>query len=83
VMLYEILTGTLPFDEAPWQYAGREHGGEVERLSLSYFLSYPPPRSLNPNTPEVLERITYRCLTVMEYGLEELEADLVDFLRKE
>jgi serine/threonine protein kinase len=83
VMLYEILTGTLPFDEAPWQYAGRERGGEVERLSLSYFLSYPPPRSLNPNTPEALERIAYRCLTVMDYGLAELESDLVEFLRKE
>jgi len=83
VMLYEILTGTLPFDETPWQYAGREQGGEVERLSLSYFLSYPPPRSLNPNTPEALERITYRCLTIMEYGLADLEDDLVEFLRKE
>ena len=83
VMLYEILTGTLPFDDVPWQYAGREQGGEVERLSLSYFLSYPPPRSLNPNTPEALETITYRCLTVMDYGLAELEADLVEFLRKE
>ena len=83
VMLYEILTGTLPFDEVPWQYAGREQGGETERLSLSYFLSYPPPRNLNPNTPEALEKITYRCLTVMDYGLEELETDLVDFLRKE
>ena len=82
-MLYEILTGTLPFDEVPWQYAGRERGGEVERLSLSYFLSYPPPRNLNPNTPEALEQIAYRCLTVMEYGLSELEADLVDFLRKD
>jgi serine/threonine protein kinase len=82
-MLYEILTGTLPFDEAPWQYAGRERGGEIERLSLSYFLSYPPPRDLNPNTPDALERITYRCLTVMDYGLEELETDLVDFLRKD
>lgn len=82
VMLYEILTGTLPFDEAPWQYAGREQGGEVERLSLSYFLSYPPPKNLNPNTPEALERMVYRCLTVMEYGLAELEGDLVDFLRK-
>ena len=83
VMLYEILTGTLPFDEVPWQYSGRERGGEVERLSLSYFLSYPPPRTLNPNTPEALERITYRCLCVQEYGLPELEADLVDFLRKD
>ena len=82
VMLYEILTGTLPFDEVPWSFAGREQGGEVERLSLSFFLSYPPPKELNPNTPEALERIVYRCLTVTEYGLEELERDLVDFLRK-
>jgi len=82
VMLYEILTGMLPFDEVPFQFAGREQGGEVERLSLSYFLSYPPPRDLNPNTPESLERMVYRCLTVKEYGLEDLEEDLVDFLRK-
>ena len=83
VMLYEILTGVLPFDEVPWQYAGREQGGEVERMSLSYFLSYPPPRDLNPNTPEPLAKIVYRCLTVTEYGMNELERDLVDFLRKE
>jgi len=82
VMLYEILTGTLPFDDVPWQYAGCEVGGEVERLSLSYFLSYPPPRDLNPNTPEALARIVYRCLVVPEYDLEELEEDLVNFLRK-
>ena len=83
VMLYEILTGVLPFDEVPWQYAGREQGGEVERMSLSYFLSYPPPKDLNPNTPDALARIVYRCLTVQEYGLDELENDLVDFLRKD
>ncbi len=83
VMLYEILTGVLPFDEVPWTYAGREQGGEVERMSLSYFLSYPPPKDLNPNTPEPLARIVYRCLTVPDYGLAALEADLVDFLRKD
>lgn len=83
IMLYEILTGVLPFDEVPWNYAGREQGGEVERLSLSYFLSYPPPKDLNPNTPEPLARMIYRCLTVNDYGLPELEKDLVDFLRKE
>ena len=82
VMLYEILTGTLPFDNVPWEYAGAEQGGEIERLSLSYFLSYPPPSELNPNTPEPLARIVYRCLVVQEYGLEELEADLVQFLRR-
>lgn len=83
IMLYEILTGVLPFDEVPWTYAGREQGGEVERLSLSYFLSYPPPKELNPNTPDALADIVYRCLIVPEYGLPELEQDLVDFLRKE
>jgi serine/threonine protein kinase len=83
VMLYEILTGVLPFDEVPWQYAGREQGGEVERMSLSYFLSYPPPKDLNPNTPEPLAKMVYRCLTVPDYGLAEIEKDLVDFLRKE
>ena len=83
VMLYEILTGTLPFDEVPWRYAGQEQGGEVERLSLSYFLSYPPPADLNPNTPEPLARIVYQCLTVPEYDLPELERDLVEFLRKD
>ncbi|MEO6708525.1 MAG: hypothetical protein ABI054_10425 [Planctomycetota bacterium] len=83
VMLYEILTGVLPFDNVPWQFAGREQGGEVERLSLSYFLSYAPPKDLNANTPEALEKIIYRCLTVQEYGLAELEKDLVDFLRRE
>jgi serine/threonine protein kinase len=83
VMLYEILTGTLPFDEVPWQFAGREQGGEIERLSLSYFLSYPPPKELNPSTPEPLAQMVYRCLTVPDYGLVELEADLVNFLRRQ
>jgi len=83
VMLYEILTGVLPFDNVPWQFAGCEQGGEVERLSLSYFLSYAPPKDLNANTPEALEKIIYRCLTVESYGLPELEKDLVDFLRRD
>ena len=83
VMLYEILTGVLPFDDVPWDFAGREQGGDVERLSLSYFLSYPPPKDLNPNTPDALAEIVYRCLVVSEYGLDGLEQDLVDFLRKD
>ena len=37
----------------------------------------------NPNTPDALATIVYRCLTVQEYGLEDLEKDLVDFLRKD
>ena len=60
----------------PWGTLGASSG-------RSYFLSYPPPKDLNPNTPEPLAKIVYRALTVPEYGLPELERDLVDFLRKE
>ncbi len=82
IMIYEILTGTLPFDEVPWEFAGQRSGGETVRLSLSYFFSYCPPHTLNPKTPEELERIIYRCITVQGYGLAELKADLEAFISK-
>ncbi len=82
IMIYEILTGTLPFDEVPWEFAGRQLGGETQRLSLSYFYSYSPPNVLNPKTPEDLERIVYRCITVPGYGLDELKVDLEAFISK-
>ena len=82
IMIYEILTGTLPFDEVPWEFAGRVSGGETQRLSLSYFFSYSPPHVLNPKTPEELERIVYRCITVPSYGLDELKTDLEAFISK-
>jgi serine/threonine protein kinase len=82
IMIYEILTGTLPFDEVPWEFAGQQSGGETQRLSLSYFFSYSPPHVLNPKTPEELERIIYRCITVPTYGLEELKTDLEAFISK-
>ncbi len=82
IMIYEILTGTLPFDEVPWEYAGTRSGGETVRLSLSYFYSYCPPQVLNPKTPPELEQIVYRCITVPSYGLPELKADLEDFIGK-
>jgi len=82
IMIYEILTGTLPFDEVPWEFAGQQSGGETQRLSLSFFFSYSPPHVLNPKTPEELERIIYRCITVEDYGLEQLRADLEAFISK-
>ncbi len=82
IMIYEILTGTLPFDEVPWEYAGAPSGGETVRLSLSYFYSYCPPQMLNPKTPPDLERIIYRCITVPTYGLQELKDDLEEFIGK-
>lgn len=82
IMIYEILTGTLPFDEVPWEFAGRQTGGETQRLSLSYFFSYTPPHTLNPKTPDELEKIVYRCITVPAYGLEQLKTDLEAFISK-
>jgi len=80
IMIYEILTGTLPFDEVPWEFAGNRTGGETVRLSLSFFYSYCPPQALNPKTPPDLERIIYRCITVPSYGLDELRTDLEEFI---
>lgn len=82
IMIYEILTGTLPFDEVPWEFAGQQKGGETTRLSLSFFLSYCPPETLNPKAPEELSRIIYRCITVPSYGLQELRTDLEAFIAK-
>lgn len=82
IMIYEILTGTLPFDEVPWEFAGQRSGGETMRLSLSYFFSYCPPHTLNPKAPEELGRIIYRCITVPSYGLQELRGDLEGFIAK-
>ncbi len=82
IMIYEILTGTLPFDDVPWEYAGKRAGGETTRLSLSFFFSYCPPQMLNPKTPPELERIIYRCITVPTYGLEQLRVDLEEFIGK-
>ena len=82
IMIYEILTGTLPFDEVPWEYACQKSGGETVRLSLSYFFSYCPPQMLNPKTPPDLEKIVYRCITVPSYGLHEFRADLEEFIAR-
>ncbi|MEM7199570.1 MAG: hypothetical protein AAF628_04850 [Planctomycetota bacterium] len=82
IMIYEILTGTLPFDEVPWEYAGSKSGGETVRLSLSFFYSYCPPQMLNPKTPPELEQIVYRCITVPSYGLTDLRDDLEVFIGK-
>jgi len=82
IMIYEILTGTLPFDEVPWEFAGQQKGGETTRLSLSFFFSYCPPHTLNAKAPEELSRIIYRCITVPSYGLQELRSDLEGFIDK-
>ena len=60
----------------------QQSGGETQRLSLSFFFSYSPPHVLNPKTPDELGTIIYRCITVKEYGLNELRTDLEAFISK-
>ncbi|MCI5065213.1 hypothetical protein MRY87_05780 [bacterium] len=76
IMIYEILAGTFPFDDAevPWPeaFALEGEGGldKDQQLELSLFLSYWPPKTLNPKTPPALEQIVYRCICggYPEYG---------------
>ena len=82
IMIYEILTGTLPFEDVPWKHAGGDLKSETEMLSLSYFLSYQPPKLLNPKTPKGLEDIIYRCISVPSYGLDALRGGLEEFIGK-
>ncbi|MDZ4785259.1 MAG: hypothetical protein SGJ02_04190 [bacterium] len=96
VMLYEILSGELPFDEVPWKYADTDMN-EVKELELQSFLTYPPikilpenksldsknVRELNPNASDDLVRIVNLCLTGQPgYTLKRLEEDFVRFLKK-
>ncbi|MCB9030777.1 MAG: hypothetical protein H6619_06965 [Deltaproteobacteria bacterium] len=83
IMLYEITAGVPPFDDVPWVFAGREQVGEIERLSLQYFLSYKPVQEWNPNVPEKLARIAHNCITNYEsYTLKDYINDVRDFLRE-
>jgi serine/threonine-protein kinase len=52
VILYELLTGKLPFD-----------GGSVPEICLRVTKRNPPPiRRLRPDTPSALEAVILRCL---------------------
>jgi len=84
IMLYEILTGELPYEEVPFPYAGHELVGGVEQLQfeLSFFLSHTPVSTLKPNAPKGLEIIVKRCLLRQkDYGYEAFGEDLVDFIK--
>ncbi len=82
IMIYESLTGTLPFDEVPWEYAGREGGGDTQRFSASYFLSVPKPSILNPKTPEGLERIVLNCLNFPDYGISDFRRETAEYIAR-
>lgn len=85
IILYEMLTGALPFDQVPWEFAGRaslESEAEERDFSYSYYLTYPRPRELNANSPAPIERAIYRCLCDENFGLTELRGTLEDFLQR-
>ena len=53
VMLYEMLTGELPY-----------HGDTAVAIAMQHIRSTPvPPREINPDIPEALEAITLRAMS--------------------
>lgn len=82
IMLYEILTGILPFDEVPYRNLTDApiDLSDTSKLDLVFYLSYTPIRDLNPIAPEMLERIVRRCILEQDYGLNALSSDLKNFL---
>ncbi|MEO5730147.1 MAG: protein kinase, partial [Byssovorax sp.] len=54
VMAYEVLTGTLPFDEPPLVMAARSRG----------LLQVKPLDTMCPGLPSALARLLERCLSL-------------------
>lgn len=68
VVMYEMLTGTLPYDgKTPQEIAIKHITGE-----------YVPPRKIRPDIPEELERITMKA---MNADLDKRYANAVSLLR--
>ena len=43
MVMYESVTGEVPFDKVPWEYAGKIRKLDREwKLELAYYLSFPP-----------------------------------------
>lgn len=82
IMLYEIVTGTLPFTTAPRHLADvNARSGKFSKLSQSSLLSYPPPSLLNPKAPPELETVISKCLIRADYSLANLANDLLTFIK--
>lgn len=84
IVLYEILTGTLPFNSSPWEFAGQNRTDEVANLSHSMFLCYPKLTDL-PKTPRKsqarLHRIVDNCLLYPTYDLRSFAIDLKELIQ--
>ena len=85
IMVYELLTGALPFETTPWRYAGTDpkaSGSEERELDRSFYLAYPRPRDVNSRAPKELESIVHLALCDSNFGLSELRQSLESFLMR-
>ncbi len=72
VILYEMLTGSVPFADASPTSAALQHIGQLP----------PPPRSLNPNLPVAAERVLLRALEKSPQRRYQSGAELMEALQK-
>lgn len=82
IMLYQIMTGMNPFCCKRWKFAGTAQDPEIDSLERSLHLSFTPVNELNPNGPKELCAIVNHCILDPNYGLRELESEIIAFLRK-
>ena len=77
VVMYEMLTGQMPYD-----------GETAEQIALKHIAGVAvPPRQLNPDIPEELERITLKAMNAdireRYQSASELLTDLEDFRKQQ
>jgi serine/threonine protein kinase len=57
LVLFELLTGKRPFERV-----GSNSGERLELLTAQRRAGPPPPKTIRPETPDVLDRVIRRCL---------------------
>lgn len=72
VILYEMLTGSVPFGDPSPTAAALQHIGQTP----------PSPRSLNPNLPAATEKVLLRALEKSPQKRYQCGAELIEALRK-
>ncbi|PCH78976.1 MAG: hypothetical protein COB96_04850 [Planctomycetota bacterium] len=83
IMLYELLTGALPFERVPWKFArtSEQACSQDEReLDRAFFLGYIQAREVNPRAPRELEQLIFLSLCDDNFSLSDLRLALEDFL---
>lgn len=83
IMVYELLTGALPFDQVPWKFAGTSDQActsEERELDRSFFLGYIQAREVNARAPRELEQLVFRSMCDDKFTISDFRAALEDFL---